>query len=181
MAENMVGGDGQGVNRWRLAGWSIAATILLLPLIAMQFTEEMAWSLHDFVFAGVLVVGTGGLLELTVRTTGSQAYRAAVGVALAGLFLLVWINGAVGIIGNENNPANRMYGGVLVIALLGTLIARARARGMVFTLIAMAVAQAVIAVVALFLGHFTLILNGFFIALWLASARLFRKAAEHTP
>lgn len=180
MVDNTADNDRQGVNRWRLAGWSMAAMILLLPLIAMQLTGEVAWDLHDFVFAGVLVLVTGGLLELAVRTSGSRAYRAAIGVALAGLFLLVWMNGAVGIIGNENNPANRMYGGVLAIAIIGTLIARARSRGMVITLIAMALAQAVIAVVALFLGHFTLILNGFFIALWLVSAWLFRKAGA-TP
>ena len=38
--------------------------------------------------------------------TGNSAYRAAVGVAIAAAFILVWMNLAVGIIGSEDNPAN---------------------------------------------------------------------------
>ena len=60
------------------------ALILLLPLVAMQFTDEVAWSVGDFVFAGVLLAGTGVLLELAVRKPRNIAYRAAavaVGVA----------------------------------------------------------------------------------------------------
>ena len=38
-----------------------------------------------------------------MRKTGDAAYRTAVGVALAAAFLLIWVNGAVGIIGSENN------------------------------------------------------------------------------
>ncbi len=51
--------------------------ILLLPLVAMQFTDEVAWSVADFVFAGVLLAGTGLLLELAVRKPRNIAYRAA--------------------------------------------------------------------------------------------------------
>lgn len=42
-----------------------------------------------------------------------------------------------------------------------------------------ALAQALVAVIALIAGlGYTLILTGFFVALWLTSARLFRKAAR---
>ena len=82
--------------------------ILLLPLIAMQYTDEVVWDLADFVVAGVLLFGTGLAYELMARKGGTVAYRAAVGIALATVFLLVWVNGAVGIIGSENNDANLM-------------------------------------------------------------------------
>ena len=39
---------------WRIIGWSIPATLLLLPLVAMRFTDEVNWTFSDFVFAAVL-------------------------------------------------------------------------------------------------------------------------------
>ncbi|MFQ5675342.1 MAG: hypothetical protein ACE5G1_05545, partial [bacterium] len=86
-----------------------AAFILLLPLLAMQITDEVVWDLADFAVAGALLVGTGLMYELTARKAGNIAYRAAVGFTLAAALLIVWINLAVGIIGTEDNPANLMY------------------------------------------------------------------------
>lgn len=82
-----------------------AAFILLVPLLAMQFTDEVVWSLSDFVVAGGLLVGTGLMYELAARKGDSIAHRAAVGVALAAALLLVWVHLAVGIIGMLDNPA----------------------------------------------------------------------------
>jgi hypothetical protein len=163
---------------WRLAAWCVAALLLLLPLVAMQFTDEVNWSLADFVLFGGLLAGVGGAFELAVRTTRNAAYRAAVGVALAAAFLLVWANGAVGIIGSEDNPANAMFGGVLAVGIVGAALARFRPRGMARALVATALAQATVAVIAAVagLGHI-FVATGFFGALWLASAWLFRRAA----
>ena len=60
------------------------AFILLLNLVAMQISDDVNWSLFDFVFAGVLLGGTGLLLVRAARKPGSLAYRAAaaaIGVA----------------------------------------------------------------------------------------------------
>jgi hypothetical protein len=167
------------------------AFILLVPLLAMQVTGEVAWNLADFVFAGALIFGTGLTYVLVARKAGNIAYRFAVGVALAAAFLLVWVNGAVGIIGSEDNDANLMYVGVLAIGLIGAIIARFRPHGMARALFAMALAQALVAVIALIFGLGSgsppgvlgiLILNGFFVALFVGSALLFRYAArEQTP
>ena len=54
-------------------------------------------------------------------------------VAALGAFFLVWVNGAVGIIGNEENQANLLFFGVLAVAVVGSLIARFRAKGMALT------------------------------------------------
>jgi hypothetical protein len=117
-----------------------------------------------------------------------NAYRAAVGVALAAAFVLVWLSLGVGIIGADGDPANLMYFGVLAVGLIGAIIARLRPHGMARALFAMALAQALVAVIALIitlgspwsppgvLG--TLILNGFFAALFVGSALLFRYAAR---
>ena len=95
------------------------AFILLLPLLAMQFTDEVVWDLADFAVAGVLLFGAGLTYELIARKAGHIAYRAAVGVAVAAALLLVWMNLAVGIMGNEGNPANLMYTGVLAVGIIG--------------------------------------------------------------
>lgn len=76
-----------------------AAFILLVPLVAMQFTDEVAWDLFDFAIAGALLVGTGVTYVMSARKVSNPRYRAVIGVALAVALLLVWIELAVGIIG----------------------------------------------------------------------------------
>lgn len=74
-----------------------AAILLLLPLIAMQFTNEVNWTLSDFVVAGVLLFGTGLLCELVMSKIASIKNRIAICVALLLLLILVWVELAVGI------------------------------------------------------------------------------------
>jgi hypothetical protein len=172
---------------WRIARWSLAALILLLPLLAMQFTTEVAWDFADFMIFGALLAGAGGVYELAMRVSGHRAYRAATAVALAAAFILIWINLAVGIIGDENNPANLMYVGVLAVGIIGAIITRGQPRGMARTLSVMAFAQALVPVIALLFlkiapisgpaGLIILVLNIGFIILFVGSALLFRRAS----
>ena len=75
------------------------ALLLLIPLIAMQFTTEVDWSLADFVIAGVLLLGTGLLCELVMRKVSKLEHRILIcGVLLLVLFL-IWAELAVGIFG----------------------------------------------------------------------------------
>lgn len=78
----------------------VMAAVLMIPLVAMQFTGEVDWSLSDFVVAGILLFGTGMGFVLLVSKVIDPVYRAAAIVALAVLFLLVWAELAVGIIGS---------------------------------------------------------------------------------
>ena len=75
------------------------ACVLLVPLVAMQFTDEVAWGAADFVGAGALLFGVGLAYELLVRRTSDHRRRIAVGVAVAGMFLLIWVELAVGLFG----------------------------------------------------------------------------------
>lgn len=171
---------------WRAAGWGAAAILLLAPLAAMLVTDEVAWTVFDFVvFAGMLAVA-GGTVELAVHVTDDRVYRAAVAFAIAAAFLLVWLTGAVGIIGSEDHPANLMYGGVLIVAIGGSVIARFRPAGMALAMMVTALAQALVAGAALAGGMGRgapkwpwdiLVLTGFFVAIWVLSAALFRKSA----
>lgn len=182
--------SGQHGSRWRVAAWAVVGLILLLPLVAMQFTQEVNWTVSDFVFAGVLLFGPLGTYEIAARKTGNTTYRAGVGVALAAGVLLVWVNGAVGVIGSEDNPANLIYGGVLTVGIVSVLIARFQPHGMARALFVTALAQVFAPAIALIAGMGAtdpiwswevLLLTGFFTALWLTSAGLFRRAARKQP
>ncbi len=122
--------------------------------------------------------------------TSSTAYRGAIGLALAAACILVWLSLGVGIIGKDGDPANMMYFGVLAVGVIGAIIARLQPHGMARALFATALAQALVAVIALIAGlgstganwpGATVFLTGFFAALWLVSAWLFRKAAREQP
>lgn len=171
---------------WRILGWGAAAFILLLPLVAMQFTDEVDWGSEDFLFAAVLLGITGLSAECVVRLARNDLTRVAAGLALGGGLLLIWVNAAVGIIGSDDNQANAMYLAVLATGVIGALIARFRARGMVIVMGAIAIVQTVVTLIAL-IGRLglpattpleLLAINGFFIALWLASAALFRRGVR---
>jgi hypothetical protein len=121
--------------------------------------------------------------------TDNTAYRFAIGVALAAAVMLVWLSLGVGIIGRDGDPANLMYFGVLAVGIVGALIARFRPRGMARALFATALAQTLVALIALtaglgypWSGPLELsLLNGFFVALFVGSAWLFRRAADGRP
>lgn len=77
----------------------IATTLLLTPLIAMQFTTEVDWKLPDFIIMGVLLFGTGIVCELILRKVKRIENRILLcGAVLLGLFL-IWAELAVGIFG----------------------------------------------------------------------------------
>lgn len=165
----------------------LTAAILMIPLIAMQFSEDVAWTLSDFVFAGILILGTGITYKLITAKSGNAAYKVAVGFALFTGFFLILSNLAVGIIGSENNDVNSLYFGVIFIGIIGAFIARFKPRGLSITLIAMAFTQAIISAFALFSGmadvpdssvYEILTVNGFFITLFIVAAMLFRYAAQ---
>ncbi|WP_339752267.1 hypothetical protein [uncultured Winogradskyella sp.] len=73
--------------------------ILSVPLIAMQFSANVNWSLSDFFIAGVLLSGTGLLLELVLRKVNKKENRIILFVIIIALLLLIWIEFAVGIFG----------------------------------------------------------------------------------
>ena len=170
----------------------VTGFILLIPLIAMQYTDEVDWTLSDFIIMGTLIFGTGLAYKLVSRKYSNLACQIAVGLSLMAAFLLIWVNGAVGIIGNEANPANLMYFGVIAVGIIGAITSRFRPSGMIRTLFATAIAQALVPVFALMFwpprviswgaagvsGVF--VLNTFFVILFVASALLFRYAAQET-
>lgn len=165
-------------NKLRIAAWSAAIGLLLLPAIAMQFTREVSWGPIDFLVAALLIGGTGLVFELAVRAQLSPAYRAGATVALSAGLLTLWVNLAVGMIGNEGDPINLIFGGVLAVAVLGGAAARFQPLGMARAMAATALAQAATVIPALSEEPRTAALVGAFALPWLLAAALFRSAAR---
>ena len=165
--------------RLRWVVWGGLAALLALPLVAMQFTTEVQWTSSDFIVMGGMLAMVGIAFEVAVRVARSHAYVVAAGIAVASAFLMTWINLAVGIIGNEGNSANQMFFGVLTVALVAVAFSRLRPLGMARAMEITAVAQGVACVITLAIGEdYIFVLAGFFVAMWLVSAQLVRKAAR---
>jgi hypothetical protein len=167
-----------GGNRWRVAAWGAASLLVLLPLVAMQFTDEVNWTLSDFVFAGILFGTVGLLYELTVRMSRNLAYRAGVGFALAAAFLIVWANGAVGMIGDEGSGYTQLFYGVIGVALIGSVAAMFRPAPMALAMLAAGIAHLGVAIGGLSADLRGAVISAILAGPWLLSAALFRLSAR---
>jgi len=76
------------------------ATILFIPFVAMQFTNEVNWTFFDFLVAGILLLGTGLIIELTIRAVKNKNYQIGLIAAILIILFLVWAELAVGIFGS---------------------------------------------------------------------------------
>jgi hypothetical protein len=160
----------------RLGIWAgVVVLVLLIPLIAMQFSGEVKWDLFDFIIIGAVLFSAGLAFEFIARRSNATVYRIAFGIGLAG---------------NEGQPANLLYGAVFVVGLIGSLAVRLESKGMARTLFATAVTQILVTVIALFVwpppetswspsvvGVF--VLSGFFAVLFVISAMLFQRAGSN--
>ena len=113
-------------------------------------------------------------------------YKLALALSIFGVFLLIWMSLGIGIIGEDGNPTNVVYASVVLIGVIGAVVSRWKPAGMALTLFTMALAQAVIAIVAIILKAGMpwsppaelLGLNGIFIVLFSVAGLLFRRARK---
>jgi GNAT superfamily N-acetyltransferase len=160
-----------------------------VPGERLASNAAVAWDWFDFAAAGALLAGAALVFRMAAAKAGDVAYRAAVGVALATAFILVWLMGAVGIVGVEGDRADLMYLGVLAVGIIAATLARFQPQGMARALLATALAQALVAAIALIAGKheapissvYEIVgLNGSFVALFIGSAWLFRNAERRS-
>ena len=185
MTEHLANDGGRNALPWRWIGWGLAGFLLVLPAIAMQFTNEVNWGLGDFLVMGFMIGILGMGLELAVRASRNNAYRAGAAAALLTGFLVTWSNLAVGIIGSEDHPANGMFFGVIALAVIGAFVSQFRARGMGWTMTLAAIGQFAVPFVAIAIWNppftaglvKTIVFNSIFASIWYYAAAMFRKAA----
>ncbi len=86
-------------NKRIIAILSSVVLLLLVPLIAMQFTEEVNWNMFDFILMGFLLVSTGLSCELVLRKVKSHKHRLIICAVILMVLFLIWAELAVGIFG----------------------------------------------------------------------------------
>lgn len=90
-----------GIRRMILTWLAVTiGLILLVPLGAMYFIEDMNWSVGDFVVMAALLFAVSALFVLITRVVRSQPFRIVLAVLLALLFVYIWAELAVGIFTN---------------------------------------------------------------------------------
>jgi hypothetical protein len=95
------------------------ALILSVPLVAMQFTDEVVWSLADFVLAGALLAVVGVALELAAKKAGNLV--TAAGIAALGV--------AAAVLGNGDDAPGLVLLGIVLIGCAGAISARRAQHG----------------------------------------------------
>jgi hypothetical protein len=172
--------------------WVAVTTLILLaiPFVAMQFTNEVNWSVSDFIIMGLLIFSTGLSYVLLTRSASGFTYRAAFALAVGTTFLLIWANLAVGLIGSGPNAANLMYAGIAGIVIIGAFLSRFTSRGMKHVMFIAAFALAICAGIQLLTKMYAyagssvkeiILVNAFFAMLYAIAGLLFRHIALKQP
>jgi hypothetical protein len=160
--------------------------ILLVPLIAMQYTTAVNWGVGDFIVMGVLLFGTGVAFVILTAYSNNFIHKVAMVFAIGATFLMIWSNLAVGLIGGGSNAGNLMYAAVILVGLVGTYLSRFSSRGMERTMFAMAITFVLIAIIALVANmqdypgssvKEIIGVNSFFTVLFVMAGMLFRFVA----
>ena len=72
----------------------------MIPLLAMQFTEDVSWSIYDFVVMGFLLLFFSLGIDVTMKKVKNENIKILYVVLTILIFLLIWAELAVGIFGS---------------------------------------------------------------------------------
>lgn len=119
----------------------VAAFFVSILLVASRLVEGWNWPPATFVVVGAIIFTLGFSYQLVTRNRDTIAYRAAVGVAFAAGFVLMWGNFVQMA---DVTPFAAMYFGVPIVGLIGAAVARLRPNGMAHALVITAFAQGLV-------------------------------------
>lgn len=173
---------------WRIATWSIAAALMLIPLSGRLLSGDFGWTGFDFMILAVILLAGCVLFDLAARRAPNLAYLAASGAALASGFGLFVVNGAVGLVGSEDEGANLLFALVILVAIIGAVSARGRADRLSRAMLAAAAAQVLVSAAVLAIvgdadaADMRIEIAGLtlFALLWAASGWLFRRSSRES-
>ena len=156
--------------------------------IRFNFKSTIMPLFVQFLLLGLFGLALYGFYRfLTSRVPDNRYYKYGIAVAMVTGFLLFWVNGAVGIIGSENNDANMFYPAVLLGAFLASLAVRFKPEKLFWVANVSAACFAVIAVLALVFKvgvsgpvwpWDVVWITAFFMGMLVVAGMLFRNAAR---
>lgn len=160
------------VSPWRPIGWGTIAVLLSIPAIF-----RFPWTASDFVIMGILLGSVGLGIEFLVRQSGNRFVRLGAIVAVLTGFLTIWVNLAVGMIGDDE-PYNLLFLLPLLAALFGGIAVRLQPEGMFRVVLVSALLQTGIGLGGYGMDPRGAILSACFGLFWLFSAALFRAGSS---
>ena len=93
----------------------VTASLLMIPAVGMLVSDGTDWGVFDFVFAAVLLAGTGFLLELAVRRPRNLVFRAAAAAVGVAAIVLGELDDAPGLV---------LFGGLLIAGTVALALRR---------------------------------------------------------
>lgn len=169
------------LNGWRIAGWGAALALLLLPAIAMQFTDDVVWTRSDFVFAAIMLLALGAGAEIAFRVGRSGPQRIGLIVAALAGFVTLWGNAAVGMIGDGSARVNMGFDLLVIGAAIASALVWFRPYILRWIFALVAVGQPVLGLMAerSMPGHgVEWGIIAVFAAIWAFAALCFHRAAR---
>lgn len=171
---------------WRIAAWTAAAGLMLLPIGIKLVSGNFGWSMGDFVFVAIVLLAGCSLFDLAARKAPNLSYLLGASAALAAGFGLFVVNGAVGLVGSEDEAHNMLFLAVILVAIVGAASARGRPEGMARAMFAAAITHILVSAGLLIQAggvsdgdpRMEVVGLSVFAAMWLASAWLFRTASR---
>ncbi|WP_265569379.1 hypothetical protein [Sphingomicrobium nitratireducens] len=172
---NKHGPNGRKLSMLAYAG---AALLLLVPLVGMQVSDEVNWTLSDFAIAAVLLGGTAHLFDRMLRV--DDRWSAIIGaiVGLFGWFTLLWANLAVGVVGEPDTPGSLAFFGLLGAVLVGAVASRFRADRMRLVMALAALGVVVLGVIFAAQEEYMIRIAAMWTLLFAASAAAYHHAAR---
>lgn len=167
---------------WHAARWVIwggAALVLVFPLVAMRIPGAgVHWTASDFGAMAALLLLPCVAFELAVSRGRSPAYVSASLLAAGGVSLVTWVNLAVGVVGDPGERVNLVFFAAPAVAVVGACWSRLHADRLARVMVWTGVVQVLASGLALALENWLAAAAMAVFALpWLASARLFGRAA----
>ncbi len=79
--------------------WSVFSPLLLLlfPLVGTLVSNEVNWSFFDFIVMGILILSMSFGIKQVIMTTKNTNYRVLIIGMILVVFILIWVELAVGI------------------------------------------------------------------------------------
>jgi hypothetical protein len=169
----------------------ISTALLVVPLTASFFVDGWLWTAFDYAFAWVIFSLVSLGLTFVASKANGMTYKAGGAVAILTAFLLIWINAAVGFIGDGDlfDSPNGLYVAVVLFGIMGAVWSRLEARRMSQALYATALALALVPVVSYLVWPPSVIswspgvlpvfiLNSCFVMAFVVSGLLFASASK---
>lgn len=171
---------------WRIAVWATAAGLMLAPVVVRLVSGDFGWSVGDNMFVAVVLFVGSFIFDRAARRAPNFSYLAGVAAALAAGFGLFVVNGAVGLVGSEDQAHNRWFLAVILAAIVGAVAARGRTEDLARAMLAAGVAHILVSAAVLIStggasdgdARMEVVGLSVFAAIWLASAWLFRRASS---